>query len=152
MSNCKPFGLSQTEELLWQLKLAIDALSTGGGGAVASVFGRTGIVTAQASDYASFYTQKPVKVNNPLLTSNGTTATWSITNTLGDDTVIPVLINNSTNEQVGMFPIITASTITYVFTTALNIAANTYRVAYIGNKMSITPTNSFTYTLPFTLA
>lgn len=105
---------------------------SGGGGGVSSFNGRTGTVVPQVSDYSAFYPQKPTKVNNPILVSNGTTAPWVITNTLGDDTAIPVLINNTTNEQVNMQPVITGSTITYIFSSAVNIAANVYRVAYIG--------------------
>jgi len=46
-------------------KLTLYAASSSGGGAVSSVFGRTGAVVAQSGDYAAFYPELSSVYNNP---------------------------------------------------------------------------------------
>lgn len=51
-------------------------VSGGGGGTVASVFGRTGAITAQAGDYSSIYFPTPTGTTLQYLRGDGSTATF----------------------------------------------------------------------------
>lgn len=55
--------------------------SGGGGGAVSSVFGRAGVVTAQAGDYSGIYFPVPTGTTSQYIRGNGTLATLPVIGT-----------------------------------------------------------------------
>jgi len=80
--------------------------SGGGGGAVSSVFGRTGVVVAQASDYSAFYVSRTLTSANIIVGNGSNIATAvamsgdiTISNTgvttIGNDKVLTANILNS---------------------------------------------------------
>lgn len=103
---------------------------SGGGGAVESVFGRTGIVTAQAADYASFYVSLTGLYENPgwivsldasKITGLATVATTGDYNDLLNKPVIPpAQVNSDWNAVSGVAAILNKPTLLSQFTNDQN--------------------------------
>lgn len=108
-SEKSPVGHTHAIADVVGLQAALDAAGTGGGGgsggAVASVFGRTGVVTAQTGDYTPAQvglgnvdnTSDATKNSAAVTLTNKTLASPTITGTLGGTGVVPggALVNTT---------------------------------------------------------
>lgn len=90
--------LDLREKVEWLHRRIGNSSSSGGGGAVSSVFGRTGIVAANANDYALYYL---LVNNNPALAGQGDVVLIADNN--GDVSVeplVPIDLNTPLNKHI----------------------------------------------------
>jgi len=86
---------------------------------------------------------KQLEFTSPELIPVSGICTWTSPNTLYDKFAEVVLYRQSTNEQIGMYPIVTDTNIIYKFVSETTITANSFRATVQGmQKDSPTPPTS----------